>query len=393
MRNAFLFTFALLSTSISIASEIPAPTKDGLTFSCAPAVLAQLEAEMSVYLAELAIKDNWIIKSKSQDDTQLNYQLNTPDFDTSTKDFSKRPEYAITPTELELPGKAGKTLRIQTVSKKEIMLALMQHGRTTVFAQNACSVEALRDHIGIRQNTVAWAEVLEWNWPDGGSAYWNKKYWRRGTPKKGHSLHTAVNDAFINQDKYSIGCYTATKLLMLQGVLDYYFRVKNDYIELARIEEQLNKDGEPLVNVEPGIMWNFESDYDHHEDTRPGTLLQIQYQIAKDNFVPGDWLYFLNTDTNSYQKTGYEGSNAVYLGLNRFDDYYNDNNHAYSYSQKLDEVYQWRNGVFSRSRDAKKIKPLSEQDLETLSEAPDKGGLLNTFRVFPYQFGSIELTH
>jgi hypothetical protein len=131
-------------------------------------------------------------------------------------------------------------------------------------------------------------------------------------------------------------------------------------------------------------MWSFEKDFDANELSRPGKILQIQYGVAAKNFVPGDWIYVLNTDPVSSQKTGYEGSNAIYLGRNMFDDYYNDNRHSYTYRQKLDEVHQWRNGVFSRSRDAEKIRPISGEDLEHLGKPPAEGGLVMDFRVFPY---------
>jgi hypothetical protein len=138
-------------------------------------------------------------------------------------------------------------------------------------------------------------------------------------------------------------------------------------------------------------MWNFEADFDPKELTRPGKLLRIQYDIAPNNFIPGDWTYFLNTDPVTYQKTGYEGSNSIYLGRNKFDDYYNDNEHSYTYQQKLEEVFQWRHGVFSRARDFAKIKPLSEQDLARLVETPEQGGIVTDLRVFPYFLGDEEL--
>jgi hypothetical protein len=94
----------------------------------------------------------------------------------------------------------------------------------------------------------------------------------------------------------------------------------------------------------------------------------------------------LNTDPVSYQRTGYEGSNAIYLGRNKFDDYYNDNHHAYSYLQKLNEVFQWRNGVFNRVRDAAKIQALNDAEIQRLSQRPAHGGLLKSIRVTPYFF-------
>jgi hypothetical protein len=108
--------------------------------------------------------------------------------------------------------------------------------------------------------------------------------------------------------------------------------------------------------------------------------------VATGNFVPGDWGYILNTDPATEQKTGYEGSNTIYLGRNLFDDFYDDHHHSYTYEQKLDEVYQWRHGVFSRSRDAKKIKPLTAEEQALLGNTPDAGGLQLDVRAVPRYF-------
>jgi hypothetical protein len=77
---------------------------------------------------------------------------------------------------------------------------------------------------------------------------------------------------------------------------------------------------------------------------------------------------------------------VIYLGRNRFDDFYDDHNHSYTYEQKLDEVYQWRNGVFSRLRDAKKIKPLTAEEQALLGNTPDAGGLQLDIRAVPRHF-------
>ena len=78
----------------------------------------------------------------------------------------------------------------------------------------------------MRQNIVAWSEHLNWTWPDGGAAVWNPQYWNRGTPLVHVKLHAAFGDAFNHQSQYAIGCYTAAKIVMVQGVLDYYRRIK-----------------------------------------------------------------------------------------------------------------------------------------------------------------------
>ena len=383
---------AEMQTTAPGAAEIHSLSQDeGIRFSCKAGQLAKVEAAMDAYLASLEIAPDLLVKKMQLDKGRLLYTLNTPPNDTNTLDFSKRPEFKLAEELVNLPQQDGSNKIIYTVSKKEIVLALLQHGRLTQFRDKACDIAALQDNVAIRQNTVAWAQHLTWVWPDGERAEWNEKYWHRGTPKPGVALSVALNDVFMNQDKYAIGCYTATKLVVVQGILDYYSRIKKSPSQLKLVEDRLMHDKDPLVGIEPARAWDFEKDFDPHDLDHPGKLLKVKEGVRPMNFVPGDWAYFLNTDPVSYEKTGYEGSNAIYLGRNKFDDYYDDNNHSYSYYQKLDEVYQWRNGVFSRSRDFAKIKPLSPQDVERLSKRPAEGGLLKSIRITPYQFAYEEL--
>lgn len=354
-------------------------------FHC-PAQLDSLRQETADYLQTLNIPATLVTQTVDAESGELTLALTTPADDTLTLDFHKRPEFALSTERVQLPTAKGGTRTVQVASRKEIVLALLQHGRTTVLKDKACSVEALSDRVGVRQNIVAWATRLDLVWPDGGKAAWNRRYWNRGTPKPGVSVHTAVMDVFLHQNKYSIGCYTAAKLIMVQGTLDYYHRIKRDAERTRRVEETLLADGDPLVGIEPGKMWSFEQDFDAEEMSHKGKLLRLQTEVAAGNFVPGDWTYILNTDTASWHKTGYEGSNAIYLGRNRMSDDYNDHNHSYTYEEKLDEVYQWRNGVFSRSRDAKKIKRLTADELARLGNTPAEGGLQMDIRAIPRDF-------
>lgn len=354
----------------------------GIRFQCPPPLLALAGQEMDAFLEELAIPADQVSKTSSASGTQLNYRLRTPEHDTSTLDLVDRPEYALASEAISLPAVRGMRV-VHTVSRKEILLALLQHGRLTEMTGGSCSVAALREMIGIRQNIVAWGEHLAWIWPNGGPARWNAKYWKEGTQLPRRPLADALLDMFLQQQRYTIGCYTATKVVYVHALLDYHRRVSPDAQKLSLLESRLLADGEPLVDVEPAGMWSFEDDFDPAELRRPGKLLSLHSNVAARNFVPGDWVYLLNTDPVSRRKTGYEGSNAIYLGGGRFDDYYNDHQHAYAYEEKLDEVYQWRNGVFNRRRDVLKVQPLSRQAMARLSESPARGGMVFDFRVVP----------
>lgn len=357
--------------------------EEGVKFSCGKEQLQDVEREMLAYLNRLGIPPALVNHKLSPNAENVIFQLATPPGDVSTIDLRYRPEMEISDQLISLPSRRGKPTTVLTVSEKEIVLSLMQHGRLSEFSGDQCSFQVFRDHVGIRQNIVAWAENIEWNWPDGKRARWNTRYWHKGTPLPGISISKAIADVFLNQEKYSIGCYTATKLVMIHGVLDYYARIKKNPADSAEIERRLMAvDNDPLVRIEPRAVWAFEEDFDASELWQKGKLLEMRYNIPARNFVPGDWGYILNTDPITARKIGYEGSNAIYLGRGKFDDYYNDHNHSYLFREKLDEVYQWRNKVFSRRRDIAKVHPLTERDIEKLEATPEKGGLIMDMRVY-----------
>ena len=387
--------FLLLLLSLPYCASANSPTAkpaaiSGVMFSCAPEQIARLKRDMAAYLRELGVDKRLVVKTEPADGT-LVYVLATPEADTDTLGLKDRKEYRIKDELVRLPARGGRARVVRTVSRKEILLALLQHGRLTTFSGAACTLDALREQVGVRQNVVTWTRKLSWHWPDGGPAHWNTQVWRNGTPLASVGLDHALRDPFLNQTRYGIGCYTASKLSYAHAVLDYYARVKNDPAKAVLVRARLLHDKEPLVGVEPAAMWDFEKDFDPASRDTPGKILRIKRGIPSRNFVPGDWAYLRNTDPATAEKTGYEGSNAVYLGGGRFDDYYNDHKHSYTYLEKLDEVYQWRNGVFSRRRDGHKAKPLTAEDFVRLSRTPAEGGLLLDYRVAPYFFGYEDL--
>lgn len=356
---------------------------NGMHFSCKEAQQEEFRVELSRYFGELGVKPEWVSFTSTPGELQAG--LAAPYSAISTLELFRQPELDIREEIVMLPGdKRGASKAVQTVSQKEIALALLHPGRKT---EAPCDVTEFREHVGIRQNIVAWAERLSWGWPDGGPAKWNKRLWRNGTPL--NDTAKAIHDAFVRQADYAIGCYTATKMVVAQGVLDYYKRIRPNQEKLKKVLSRLEADKDPLVDIEPPAMWAFEDDFDPSEMNKPGKLLQLTYRVQPGNFVPGDWSYMLNTDPVTYQKTGYEGSNAIYLGRDKFDDYYNDHSHSYTYREKLNEVYQWRNGVFNRGRDAAKAQPLTERQLRQLELPPEQGGLVMAYRAVPYFYGEL----
>lgn len=365
----------LLNSQSALADQ---GEKYGIEFQCTDQYTSY---HIDRYLSSQGIKGSWVFPERTSNGWI--YKIKKKHEVSNTLDIVKSEKFAVSADLVEILDPRRQPKLVATVSKKEILLAMLHPGRLTTFKGTKCGVEALKDDVGVRQNTVAWAQDVAFSWPEGTPATWNTKYWLNGTPKNKETLHEALTDATINSSQYGIGCYTAAKMILATGSLDYYTRVKKDIFKAKQVEMALWSNGDPLVDIEPGRAWFFESTFKESSKSIPGKILDMKDNVAPNNFIPGDWIYLLNTDAKSYQKTGYEGSNAIYLGLGKFSDYYNDHEHSFSFQQKSNEVYQWRNGVFSRSRDAAKVKPLKAEDYERLRQSPENGGILLAHRLIP----------
>ena len=355
---------------------------EGLVFECDSSHIKSIEHQLDRYFKTLHIQPTLFNKQIKNHTLQLT--LKNPDH--STLYIRWNPDYQIEDEVINLPTASGQE-SATTVSKKEIVLALMQRGRHTTFSGKSCNFEAFEDHIHVRQMIVAWAEHLHWTFPDGSPAKWNETYWKNGTLKPGKPLLEAMTDFFINQDSCSVGCYTATKIVIIQGILDYYQRIKKDPEKANTVKSILRSDGEVLVNIEPDAMWHALQNNQAQNLNQQGKLLTVKTGVSPLNFIPGDWVYFKNTDTKSADISGYEGSNSIYMGRARFDDFYDDNGHHFLYNEKLREIYNWRFGVFSRSRDYAHIQNPSSDVLNTLGLPPHAGGFVLDSRSVPKYVG------
>jgi hypothetical protein len=377
--RSFIFSLSILIPAPLLAAQ----THGGLIFECGSDKLTQLNGQLVAYSKELGIDVS--VYKVDEGGGRLRLILKDPSV-YGTLYLRWDPQYKITEERISLPGKKG-LVEFETVSRKEILLALMHEGRETLFKDAACDISALKDHVQIRQMIVAWSEHLHWSFPDGGPARWNERYWDQGNLKPKASLDEAMRDFFIHPDQCSVGCYTATKIVIIQGILDYFRRVKKDDAMADAIIKRLKSDDDVLVGIEPGAMWSFQKPINLEEQKRLGKLLKVQTQVAPMNFIPGDWVYFVNTDKDSSEKDGYEGSNSIYMGRASFDDFYNDNLHHYLYNEKIQNIYNWRNSVFSRSRDYQRMQTLSAEQLHQFGLSPEEGGFLLKNRAIPYFFG------
>jgi len=376
--------FLMMSALLTAAPLAVAQPASGLTITCQATHGATIAAQLQGYLISNKMPPHLLTVEPTTSSAAI-ATLRIPQ--ESTLQLRDSPYLRNThPVERHHPT-AGTILLTSTT---EILAAMLTPGRSTALdlsgASGECDFSLLTEHLEIRQNITLWSQKLRWTFPDSTPAVWNPRYWHKGTPLKASVPATvqAFSDVFHNPHHYAIGCYTATKLVIAQAFLDYYQRVNPQPKKLAQVVRLLWSDNDPLVDIEPYDFWRFEAHHNHALPRSPGKLMQQIPVDSPQHFVPGDWSYFLNDHAPSYDRAGYEGSNALYLGGNRFDDYYADTPaQSYSFEQKIDEVYQWRHGVFSRTRHSHLLQPMTTPQLHQLARSPANGGLLVPFRLVP----------
>ncbi len=381
-----------------------AKTDDGVVFNCGHATNEVLHGQMIGFLDELEIKRQHYTVQFLDGGHQLRFALATPDQDQNTLNLSQRPEYEIRPDMIRLPiDKQAKPI----VSKKEIVLALFQHGRRTEFKNEGCSIQSFRDHVGIRQNIVAWNDKKKFIFPgpsSGNKSAYNPVYWRdyskwsTDPEKYGPIAIQAIHDVFVSRG-YRMGCLAVAKVSMLHGITDYYTRIRPDEVKLKKTIQSLFSYGSPLQDPEPGYIWkDFRSTTPEELGRKEGKYLDAVVNVSKFNFVPGDWAYFKNTHQASSNTPGDEGSNAIYLGGNGFNNFYylpfapnlKGTNYPSTYTteQKVSIIANWGGKVPAG-------KVVDSDLFNKLMEPPDrdkdgfimfKGGFLLKHRLTPKVF-------
>ena len=103
---------------------------EGLVFECDETKIKRIETQLNQYFNKLNIEEEFFHKELQKNSIRFNLKNNTPD--TSTLYIRWEPKYKIEDEIVYLPTSTGQK-EVITVSKKEILLALMQSGRKTIF--------------------------------------------------------------------------------------------------------------------------------------------------------------------------------------------------------------------------------------------------------------------
>ena len=362
MKNKFLLTAFFLSFSTGAFAHIE--------FLGHTEKLKAIESSWAQLLAHFDVDSSLVLESGDAETGKITFQLSTPSSETTTLDFSSRASFGISPENYVFVDYEGNQEETAIVSQKEILLAMLQHGRTFRFGGNGDPLEALQDVIGIRQNVARWTVRMNRPFPDEvkiksgfNPAYWNDWF----ILKPGVPADVAMADVFTNPAPlYAMGCTSRTKLTLAQAAFDYYANVKHDSAGLARATALVGD--KPLTSL--GL------DYDDNGKVISSGLLSSQNDVPADNWIAGDWAYFRNNDPKSRQISGWEGSNTLYQGEGVFGNYYPDTlKKRLTLEDKVNEVESWQFGVEYFQTDPRATH-YSGAAMMKLLVSPLQGGIL-----------------
>lgn len=407
MQKLAVILGALWFGTSSVAVErgqAPEAPGEGIHFVCSPAEISRLKSEVPSYLInELGLPARAFRSVLGADGRTLSFVLTTPATDTDTLTLNKRPELGLSSELTVYVRPDGRVLQKEIVSRAEIAAALMQHGDQYVLTGNRCRLDALVEHIGVRQNIARWGTlaVQRWYFPeewivgkDGKMelisryADFNPNFWESDSDqvKAPHSVYEAVADAFTGKYQYEVGCLSAAKLIFVMGIFDYYKNVAKNDVALAQLEARARR--APLTDID--AVHEREKPY---ALIREGKFLKRRFEIPGNHWIPGDWGYIKNPDEISSERPGYEGSNVTYLGQGIFNNYFGDRPNALHGSHlfypsfgplQLDdhllEVFHWRHHILENWKHDPRRKFFTEEEVAQLRLDPRSGGLIRDVR-------------
>jgi hypothetical protein len=209
--------------------------------------------------------------------------------------------------------------------EKEIIYSMLLSPEPFIYP----SYEEFESAVNIRINIVKNSKnaFLKFNCTENNRP---KKYWKLNKNKewilkKDKSLIDAIRKTIIqnNSNPYSFSCYRATEYIILLSLIE----------ELYKINKPLYDKIENIFRIKTIKSGKFHEIFldDHGNDNNP---LPIFY------FIPGDRVWFKNPDYKSSDILGYEGSWMIYLGNNKFKNFWQKEN-DFSLEDKLIEVYTY----------------------------------------------------
>ncbi len=366
------------NSGVVLTRPINSSPLSGISFTCTQEEITKIKLDFEKLFGSYGWLEPKIqVKTHlSAEGTQLRLVLNTPSTDTDTLTLNQRAELKLVDDIDKVKDKDGNLKDYKHAGEKEILAAMLQHGRLFEFDHGYCSFDKVMEQVKIRKNIIHWGIRAMWEFPDSGTSLINREKWNiDGNLQKGVSSSEAVADAFIGNFKYEIGCTRACQQIMAQGILDYFKNVKKDSVMTAYLDS--------VTHPHPYATMAMKGP-SKKLMTREGTLVDRHFDVPGNNWVPGDWGWIKNSDNDSAEENGLEGCNIVYIGSGLFVVYYGD-----AKDRTLDEclvrVYQWRHSS-KQQPETQKLKDLLRRDPYDIDP-----GLLRNVRDFPKNFKSLPI--
>jgi len=317
MKTVLKVLFALVNTCSFVFASNP-----GVVFKCGDLVHAgKVVADMKKLLEENGVTE--FVTSELTPDGKLAYVLKLQgqeDGDTSI--LAEHPALKIESEEVTYSDSRGKEFTRSIVSKKEILLAMLTSGRVHTFSGKNCSVDALKEHIGARQNIVLWATHKK-DWEFGSSAIHSRESFDEDwNLKSGADACEGLGNIFSVKERTRFGCTMACKMASLYGQIDFYNKVAPDEEKLRHFKALIAKDEWPVEQIQ-----------------------EYHVEVPEKHWVPGDWGWVENTKYKSgVSGTGTQGSNVISIGGGNVAGYWISANNK-SLEQCIRGVRNWDGGA------------------------------------------------
>ena len=377
---------------------------DGIRFACeSEDKAANLFREMRKLLSDYGISESLIKSHFSPSRKIVQFVLDTPEDNVSTLDLFKTPKYAIKNEMVTLSLPDGTHEQIEIASKKEIVLALMQHGRLTELGENFCKTKSLKNIVGLRQSVLKWVQGSRIGVAGGEGIRINPKYWERledekrgfdgefllKTPGK---LYEALLDSFLYKNDrgtgYYLWCSKGSEIIMSLAIMDYWKEADPeifDFLNKHATSYSLDFSIPSLENGQPA----------------PGYVMDRAYPTSALNWAPGDWGYFENIHRGKlnlndpkdkalydlYSANGSQGHNSIYVGNGYFG--------AYPGVLRERDIYDKMKYVLGYRHEYRPDEPeqeVTKEILDRLARHVPEGGMVAAGRDYPKLFGPLPVS-
>jgi len=359
------------------APRPPAPS--GVVFSGRYEEIAKVKIQMQQLLVQMNWTEGQVQILEGPQGKQVAYVLNSSPGDVSTLELARRPQLGLAPEAIAFRDRHDHERTLSLVSQKEILAAMLQHGRATAFSGENCSVARLQEQLALRQNIVYWGSRADWVFPEDKiyryniAEHWEEMIGDDWTIKPQTRPSQAIADAFVGRFSYQIGCTSACRFIVAHGIFDYFARVQPNPAVLARMEASLDS-RRPFLEMAPTV--------DRQGVVRKeGLFVDRQFDVPSEHWIPGDWGWIKNLDAKSAEELGSEGCNIIYAGGGMFVNYYPERPPK-TLDQSIKRVYGWQFGI--EEGDLALRADLAKQ----LRQDPRAGGMLRDVRDVPKFFSS-----